>query len=105
MSDSDPAKTGTGDSIDPDTGQDVPVSGANKLFDLRLLIGGLFTMYGVVLTIVGIVDSGGQLHKASDVRINLWMGLGMLLLGLFFLAWVRLRPLHTSGAPGRREDS
>lgn len=72
---------------------DAPVSGASKLFDLRVLIGGLFTLYGVVLTITGLVASEAAKTKAVGVNINLWMGIGMLALGLFFLAWWRLRPL------------
>ena len=31
-------------------------SAAAKLFDLRILIGGLFSLYGVVLIIAGIFD-------------------------------------------------
>ncbi|WP_127504342.1 hypothetical protein [Actinoplanes solisilvae] len=30
--------------------------------------------------------------KAEGVRINLWMGIGMLVLGLLFLLWLRLNP-------------
>jgi hypothetical protein len=71
-----------------------PVSAASKLFDLRVLIGGLFTVYGVVLTIVGLLATEAALAKAAGININLWMGLGMLLLGVFFLLWWRLRPLH-----------
>jgi xanthine/uracil/vitamin C permease (AzgA family) len=73
---------------------ETPVSGASKLFDLRVLIGGLFTFYGVVLTIAGLVASEAAKTKASGININLWMGLGMLTVGLLFLLWWRLRPLH-----------
>ena len=73
---------------------DAPVSAASKLFDLRVLIGGLFTVYGIVLTVVGLLATEAALAKASGININLWMGLGMLLLGVFFLLWWRLRPLH-----------
>jgi xanthine/uracil/vitamin C permease (AzgA family) len=69
-------------------------SGAAKLFDLRYLIGGLFTLYGVVLVIVGLTDSRTEINKAAGVHINLWTGLGMLILGLLFLFWARSRPLH-----------
>jgi xanthine/uracil/vitamin C permease (AzgA family) len=71
-----------------------PRSGASKLFDLRYLIGGLFTLYGIVLVIVGLTDSKSEIHKAAGVHINLWTGLGMLAVGVIFLAWARLRPLH-----------
>jgi xanthine/uracil/vitamin C permease (AzgA family) len=69
-------------------------SHASRLFDLRYLIGGLFTFYGVLLIIVGITDSQAQINKAAGVHINFWTGLGMLVLGLIFLGWARLRPLH-----------
>lgn len=72
---------------------DAPASAASKLFDLRVLIGGLFTLYGVVLTIAGLLASEEAKAKAVGININLWMGLGMLVLGLFFLIWWRARPL------------
>ena len=76
-----------------------PVSAASKLFDLRVLIGGLFTVYGVVLTIVGLLASEAALAKAAGININLWMGLGMLALGVFFLVWWRMRPLRHDSPP------
>jgi hypothetical protein len=66
---------------------------AANLFDLRRIIGGLFLLYGVVLTIAGLTDSDAEVAKAAGVRINLYAGLGMLLLGGFFVAWALLRPL------------
>jgi len=78
----------------PDTGAEVPQSAAAKLFDLRVLIGGLFVLYGVMLTVAGFFTSPANLAKASHVNINLWMGIGMLVLGVFFLLWWRLRPLQ-----------
>ena len=68
-------------------------SAAAKLFDIRLLIGGLFTLYGVALTIYGFFTSQAELDKAAGININLWLGLGMLLLGLLFLLWRRLDPV------------
>jgi hypothetical protein len=76
-----------------------PVSAASKLFDLRVLIGGLFTLYGLVLTVVGVLATQAALAKAAGININLWMGLGMLLLGMFFLLWWRLRPLRREPPP------
>ena len=73
---------------------DTPKSAASKLFDLRLLIGGLFTFYGVVLTIYSFFDSPAEIAKAAGIHINLWMGIGMLILGLLFLLWTRLGPLQ-----------
>ncbi|MCO8273095.1 hypothetical protein M1L60_21100 [Actinoplanes sp. TRM 88003] len=68
------------------------LSAAAKLFDVRRVIGGLFVVYGVIVTILGLFDSQAEIDKAQGVRINLWMGLGMLALGLLFLLWLRLNP-------------
>jgi hypothetical protein len=68
---------------------------ASRLFDVRLVIGGLFTVYGVIVTVIGLFDSQAEIQKAQGVRINLWMGLGMLALGLLMLLWLKLNPLAT----------
>ncbi|MEU7048949.1 hypothetical protein [Streptomyces eurythermus] len=65
---------------------------AARIFDLRRIIGGLFVVYGVIVTLTGITDSQAAIDKAEGVNINLWTGIGMLLLGIFFLAWLKLRP-------------
>ncbi|WP_416961319.1 hypothetical protein [Streptomyces sp. Agncl-13] len=66
---------------------------ASRLFDLRLIIGGLFVVYGVIVTIAGISPSDSSLDKSEGVNINLWTGIAMLLLGIFFLGWLKLRPV------------
>jgi hypothetical protein len=66
---------------------------AANLFDLRRIIGGVFVLYGVVLTVVGLTDGQAELHKAAGLRINLIAGLGMLALGIIFLIWAFTRPL------------
>lgn len=63
-----------------------------RLFDVRRVIGGLFVVYGLIVTGIGIFDSAAAVEKAQGVRINLWMGLGMLALGLLMLLWLRLNP-------------
>ncbi|WP_282087996.1 hypothetical protein [Streptomyces tendae] len=65
---------------------------AARLFDIRRIIGGLFVIYGVIVTIAGFVASDDDIDKAQGVNINLWTGIGMLVLGLFFLVWLKLRP-------------
>ncbi|MFF7545074.1 hypothetical protein ACFZCU_15845 [Streptomyces canus] len=65
---------------------------AARIFDLRRIIGGLFVLYGIIVTIAGINPSDSSLDKSEGININLWTGLGMLLLGIFFLAWLKLRP-------------
>jgi hypothetical protein len=68
-----------------------------RLFDLRYLIGALLALYGVVLIIVGLLDDQAELDKAAGIRINLWMGIGMLVFGALFLLWARWRPLKVEG--------
>jgi hypothetical protein len=58
-----------------------------RLFDLRMIIGALFCLYGVMLTITGILDGPAAIAKAEGVRINLWTGLVMLVIGVIFVVW------------------
>ncbi|MCS0635335.1 hypothetical protein NX801_06620 [Streptomyces sp. LP05-1] len=72
---------------------------AARLFDIRRIIGGLFTVYGVIVTVAGLLASDAELRKAQGININLWTGLAMLALGLLFLLWMRLRPAQPPAAP------
>ena len=69
-------------------------SGISSLFDLRMVIGGLLALYGVVLTVMGLFASSDAKAKAAGININLWAGLVILAGGAVFLAWARLRPLR-----------
>ncbi len=66
---------------------------AANLFDLRRIIGGLFLMYGLILVVVGLLDSDAEIARAAGVHINLLAGLGMLVLGGLFVTWALVRPL------------
>jgi hypothetical protein len=65
-----------------------------SLFDLRMVIGGLLSLYGVILTVMGVFASDQAKAKAAGININLWAGLVILAGGAVFLAWARLRPLR-----------
>jgi hypothetical protein len=69
------------------------VSKAANLFDLRRIIGGVFVVYGTLLTVLGLFDSQEEIDKAAGVNINLWAGLGMLVVGALFIVWALTRPL------------
>ena len=69
-------------------------SGMASLFDLRMVIGGLLTLYGIVLTVLGLFASSDTKAKAAGINIDLWAGLVILAGGAVFLAWARLRPLR-----------
>jgi hypothetical protein len=79
------------------------LSSAARLFDVRRVIGGLFVVYGVVVTLLGIFDGKAEIDKAQGVRINLWMGIAMLALGVFMLLWLRLNPPHPP-QPSRSDE-
>src|SRR4051812_50209614 len=83
----------------PDTGAEAPQSAAAKLFDLRVMIGGLFLVYGVMLTVAGFFTSPADLAKASHININLWMGIGMLVIGGVFSTGGGRPPPPRGGAP------
>jgi hypothetical protein len=69
------------------------VAQAANLFDLRRIIGGVFVLYGVLLTVLGLFDSQQEIDKAAGVNINLWAGLGMLVFGILMIVWALTRPL------------
>ena len=83
---------------------DAPQSAAARLFDIRLLIGALFVVYGILLTVSGFFTSDKERAKAADININLWLGLGMLVLGVLFLLWRALNPQHVT-PPDEADDS
>jgi hypothetical protein len=66
---------------------------AANLFDLRRLIGGLFVVYGVILTVLGLSASDADIDKAAGINLNLWVGLALLGVGALFLVWAFARPL------------
>jgi len=63
-----------------------------KLFDLRTFIGALFLIFGVLVTIAGLAASQANINKAAGINLGLWVGLIMLAMGVFFIAWILLKP-------------
>jgi hypothetical protein len=68
---------------------------AANLFDLRRIIGGVMLVWGILLIILGATDSTQEANKAAGININLYAGIGMLILGIVFLVWAFTRPLGT----------
>jgi hypothetical protein len=63
------------------------------LFDLRSVIGLLFVVYGLVLTVLGIIgETQEELDKAGGIALNLWTGLAMLAGGIIFYVWAFTKP-------------
>jgi hypothetical protein len=76
---------------------------AADLFDIRRIIGGLFVVYGLLLTILGILASQEDIDRAAGTNVNLWTGLAMLAFGILMIAWALLRPLGREMAASRGE--
>ena len=62
-------------------------------FDIRVVIAALIAIYGLVLTILGIIADPKEVDKAAGININLWGGLAMLVFAAVFVLWARLRPI------------
>jgi hypothetical protein len=88
----------------PDTTNSERERQAANLFDLRRIIGGLFILYGLILAVLGLGDSQAEIDKAAGVHINLWAGIGMLVVGALFLVWAFTRPLGEQLAAAERSD-
>jgi membrane protein implicated in regulation of membrane protease activity len=73
------------------------MSGTHGL-DIRLPIGGLFTVLGTLLAGYGLVTSGdaARYARSLSVNVNLWWGLVMLVFGVLMLV---------AAARSRREAS
>ena len=77
---------------DPNTTDDREQRAAD-LFDIRRIIGGLFLLYGVTLTVLGLGASDEDLQRAEGVNVNLAVGLIMIAMAALFIGWALWRPL------------
>ena len=77
---------------DENTTNDRDVRAAN-LFDIRRIIGGLFLLYGITLTVLGLGASDADLKRADGVNVNLLVGIVLLVMSACFIAWALWRPL------------
>lgn len=68
-------------------------------FDVRTIIGALLTIYGVILLLMGLFGDTAE-DKTGGVNANLWAGVVLLAVGIFFLAWARLRPIVVADTDG-----
>ncbi len=66
---------------------------AADLFDIRRIIGGLLAVYGLILLILGLGASDADIDRAAGINVNLWTGVGLLVVAALFIAWALLRPL------------
>ena len=79
--------------IEPDIDRTGQRSHTAGLFDIRNIIGSLLTVYGVILLLTGLFGDA-QTDKTEGVNANLWGGLVLLVVGLAFMAWAKVRPVR-----------
>ena len=58
--------------------------------DVRIPIGGMFTIFGVVLIVYGLVSDPAIYQRSLGINVNLWWGLVLLVFGLVML-WLAYR--------------
>ncbi len=98
MSENSEARQDADDLTDPAVAEEAVR--ATRRFDLRRILGGLFIVYGVVVTIIGLVHHATDNDKTGGIQINLWAGVAMLVAGVLFLVWDRLAPVPAEDIVG-----
>lgn len=72
--------------------EEVQAARAANWFDVRRIIGGLFLVYGIVMTVTGLVGSQHVKTKAAGINIDLWTGIAMIVFAAAMIAWALWRP-------------
>jgi hypothetical protein len=57
--------------------------------DIRLPIGGFFTILGVLMSAYGLVGDKGIYQRSLGLNVNLWWGLALLAFGVAMLFFSR----------------
>ena len=63
------------------------------LFDIRNIIGALMGIYGVILVGMSFTTSEADRAKADGANLNLWTGVGLLVLAAALIGWAVTRPI------------
>lgn len=74
------------------------------LFDIRFIIAALIGSYGLILVVVAFFTTQADKAKADGLNINLYAGIGMVVVAALFLLWVRLRPIVVPAQPEGADD-
>jgi cytochrome c biogenesis protein CcdA len=59
-------------------------------FDIRNIIGGLLGVFGLILLLTGLLADA---RDGTSETSNVWTGLILVVIGIVFLAWARLKPV------------
>jgi hypothetical protein len=68
-------------------------------FDLRLPIGLMFSVFGVLLTVFGLMSDRAIYHRSLGINVNLWWGLVLVVFGVVMLA-LAMRGRRAGSHPG-----
>jgi len=74
---------------------------SKSLFDLRWILAFLFAVYGIVVTLMGLLTHAKTVTASGQdvgVNVNLWTGIPMLVLAAVFALWATLRPTFVPGS-------
>ena len=77
-------------------------------FDIRMPIGLLFTLFGILLIGYGAATRGSAMYAVHSlgVNMNFWWGIALLCFGAVMLALTRLRgKTETAGAAPKQRES
>jgi len=61
-------------------------------FDIRNFIGALLGLYGLILTVMGIVADKAY-DRTGNINANLYAGIVLLLASAVFIIWARIKPI------------
>ena len=62
------------------------------LFDLRMFIGSLFLIFGVIVTVDGVGATEADIARSVGLHLGLWTGAAMVVIALVFIVWTLLSP-------------
>jgi len=55
--------------------------------DVRLPIGGMFSLHGLLLVAYGLVSGGAVYERSLGINVNLWWGLALVAFGAVMLTF------------------
>jgi hypothetical protein len=107
MSDSAAQPRRDSETTGPDRSPETETAHRAGAFDIRNFIGLLIGLYGIVLVVMGLVGtSAADLRRAGGFNVNLWAGVGMVVVAAAFMLWARKRPVVVAedSSEAGRED-
>lgn len=70
--------------------------------DIRYPIGGMFSIFGIVLIVYGVFSSPAIYERSLGINVNLWWGLVLLVFGVVMF-WLAVRAQREQRNIGQRD--